>query len=342
LISPEHIRKKIPLTSISQKKIAQWRDDLIQILQGTDQRRVLIVGPCSIHNVTSAHTYAKKLKELSDEVSDVFMIIQRAYFEKARTQDGWKGLLYDPYVDNSCDIAHGIALSRAYLASLTDIGLPAATEFVDPLAAHYLHDFITWGSIGARTVQSQIHRQLASSLNMPIGFKNRPDGSVESAIQAIASAKKPHSFLSVDDNGHICKVEGRGNIYPHIVLRGGETKPNYDLASITYTLKQLEEAELPQILLVDCSHDNSQKIYTEQTHVFSFLIEQIVKGNQAIRGIMLESFLLPANQAAYEQIDPYTSITDPCLNWSSTEALIRASAQRLRGVFSLTSTLEHV
>lgn len=336
-ISPRIVREKIPLTETFYESIATWRQSLIQIVQGIDPRQLLIVGPCSIHNTKAALKYAKKLKILSDEVSDVFMIIMRTYFEKPRTLHGWKGLLYDPHLDGSCDITSGILLSRTLLSDLTELGMPSATEFLDPLAAHYLNDFISWGSIGARTSQSQIHRQLASSLSMPIGFKNRPDGNIESTIQSILSAKDTHSFLGINEDGEISKMQGKGNICPHLVLRGGETKPNYDLFSIRQALEQLEKVSLPQGLIIDCSHDNSRKNHKQQANIFSFLIDQIIKGTQGIRGMMLESFLLEANQPAYRQIElsdesifNCTSITDPCLSWSTTEQLIREAAERLR------------
>ena len=289
-ITPRVIREKIPLTQTFHKSIVSWRHAITQILQGIDPRCLLIVGPCSIHNVSTALEYAKKLKTLSDEVSDVFMIVMRTYFEKPRTLYGWKGLLYDPYLDGSHDTAHGIMLSRTLLSDLTTLGMPTATEFLDPLASYYLSDFISWGSIGARTIQSQIHRQLASSLSMPIGFKNRPDGNIEAATQAILSAKNTHSFLGINQDGSICMLQGKGNIYPHLVLRGSETKSNYDLPSIKHALQQLEDASLPQTLIIDCSHDNSQKNSNQQARIFSFLIDQIIKGVQSIRGIMLESF----------------------------------------------------
>lgn len=327
-VSPKTAREKIPLIKASSDAIDYWRYNILQILQGSSPRLLLIVGPCSIHSTKTALEYAEKLKTLSDEVSDVFMIVMRTYFEKPRTLHGWKGFLYDPLLDGSCDAAKGIFLSRTLLSHLTELGMPTATEFLDPLAAPYLSDFISWGSIGARTCQSQIHRQLASSLDMPVGFKNRPDGNIECAIQSILSAKNTQKFLGIDLDGKIAHVQGNGNIYPHLVLRGGETRPNYDLLSITQSLKQLEEAFLPKTLIIDCSHDNSKKDYTQQATIFSSLIDKSIEG---VRGIMLESFFLEANQSiSGSTISEYVSITDPCLNWSKTETLIREAAESLR------------
>jgi 3-deoxy-7-phosphoheptulonate synthase len=267
---------------------------------------------------------------LADEVQDVFCIAMRTYFEKSRTTLGWKGLLYDPHLDDSHDMHEGILLSRKLLQDVTEMGLATATEFLDPLASYYISDYICWGSIGARTCQSPIHRQLASALHMPVGFKNRTDGNVDTAIGAVVTAKCPHQFLGIDDDGCICKVTGSGNPYPHLVLRGGEDRPNYDPLSIEWAARALRQANLAQTIIVDCSHDNSQKKYWQQPKVFSFLIDQVRKGYSPIRGLMLESFLLAGNQDAAMIKDMGVSITDPCLDWQMTEEIIRQNADVLR------------
>ncbi len=328
-ITPHIATVSAPLSENARRQISYWRQMLIQILQNSDPRLILIVGPCSIHNSDAALEYAKNLKILASEVSDVFMILMRAYFEKPRTLFGWKGLGYDPHLDGSCDIESGVKIARQFLTSLADIGIPSAVEFLDPLFSYYIRDCVTWGSIGARTVQSQIHRQLASGLPMPVGFKNRTDGNIESAIHACLSAKEPHTFLAIDSSGKICKETTRGNVYPHIVLRGGELMPNYDSASIGLASALLHQASLPATLIVDCSHDNCKKSHLAQTDIFLYLIEQVKSGSRAIRGLMLESFLLAANQPI-ENPSPYISITDPCLDWPTTEQLIVQAASLLR------------
>lgn len=327
-VSPKSLRKEIPLTYEFLSQVSAWRQNVVEILQGKDERLLLIVGPCSIHDVVTAHEYAERLKIVAEEVADVFFIIMRAYFEKPRTLFGWKGLLYDPHIDNTSDMLLGVRKSRALLSSLTQLGLPAATEFLDPLASYYLSDFITWGSIGARTVQSQIHRQLASSLAMPIGFKNRTDGNIECAVQAILAAKQPHAFLGIDENGTISQQYGSGNLFPHLVLRGGETEPNYDPDSIRYAEMQLASAALPSRLIVDCSHDNCKKSFQRQCEVFSSVIQQVERGATAIRGLMLESFLLDSDASTRDA--SRISITDPCLGWDTTRELILQSAEKLR------------
>lgn len=327
-ITPKNAKSNIPL--LQPEKIQVWRHEIGEILQGRDQRLLLIVGPCSIHNVDAAKAYAERLKLLAEEVQDVFFIAMRAYFEKPRTSLGWKGLLYDPYLDGSNDMQTGIHLARSFLSDLTELGLAAATEFLEPLSAFYLSDFISWGSIGARTCQSPIHRQLASFLPMPVGFKNRSDGNVDIAIQAIITSRQSHHFLGIDEDGHVSQVYGAGNQLTHLVLRGGENHPNYDRASIEKARLRLQHADLIDRLIVDCSHDNSQRNYREQTKIFSFLINQIASGNKTIRGIMLESFILAGVQDQYFSKELAASLTDPCLDWETTEQIICQGADVLR------------
>ena len=290
---------------------------------------MLIVGPCSIHNQESTIEYARRLKALSDEVDDVFLIVMRTYFEKPRTSFGWKGLLYDPFIDGSDDMQEGILLSRRILQEVSSLKLPTATEFLEPLASFYLSDFISWGSIGARTCQSPIHRQLASSLPLPIGFKNRNDGNLEVAIQAILSAKQQHHFLGIDRDGQIAQIEGKGNPLSHLVLRGATHKPNCDAASIEEAEEALRKADLPEKLIIDCSHDNCQKNYRQQATVFRHLIDFATRQN-SIRGIMLESFIHAGSQGSLIAKELGASLTDPCLDWETTRELILQGASILR------------
>lgn len=340
-LSPHELKQEFPSPLAHNNCIDKWRKEIAAILRGEDTRLLLILGPCSIHNPESGLEYARRLKSLMDEVSDTFFIVMRAYFEKPRTAFGWKGLLYDPHLNGTHDIVNGIRLSRKFLIDLLKLGLPAATEFLDPLAAPYISDLVSWGCIGARTCQSQIHRQLASSLAMPVGFKNRNDGNIEVAIQGANIAKTAHRFLGIDQSGQVAIIQGQGNICPHIILRGGEEQPNYDLHTIKHAQGLLQKSHLPASLIIDCAHDNSKKNHRFQAQVFSTLIEQIQHGLIKIGGIMLESFLLEANQQSHEagsRKSPYThadiaygaSLTDACLDWETTETSIRNAANRLR------------
>lgn len=337
--SPKAVQALLPLTPETEKKIVQWREEIVAILEGRDPRLLLIIGPCSIHNRNSGLEYAKLLKKLSEQVKDQFFIVMRTYFEKARTELGWKGFLYDPDLNNSYDITSGIFSSRAFLLDLAELGLPAGCEFLDPLAASFISDLISWGSIGARTCQSQIHRQLASSLPMPVGIKNFTDGNVEVAIQSLVSAKAAHSFLAIGNEGKLCIKKSSGNIFPHIVLRGGRKCTNFDKIALEQTSHLLKLAGLAPSILVDCSHGNSQRNYLEQKKVFSTLIEEEIAGLSMLRGIMLESNLLEDTQQSHrakahspyslEEIAFGASLTDPCLNWQETVALV-LEAHRLK------------
>jgi 3-deoxy-7-phosphoheptulonate synthase len=340
LDSPEGVWRKLPLPDGGKAKVHAWREEIRAILEGRDKRLLLIVGPCSVHHLGAARQYANRLKQLAREVQDRLYVIIRAYFEKPRTISGWKGLLHDPEKNGSCNIATGIQLSRSLLLEYIDMGLPAATEFVDPLASRYLQDLISWGSIGARTVQSPIHRQLASSLPMPVGFKNRTDGNVEVAIQAAIAAKSPHTFLTSNHLGQLSIERSCGNACPHIVLRGGERMENYDHTSIMEAAQRMRSQGLSPSIIVDASHDNSKKILDKQSQIFSELIEEAVRGNPFLRGIMLESFLLAGSQEqlcsspstflhSQNELDFGKSFTDPCLSWETTEKLICEAHQQL-------------
>ncbi len=327
-ITPNEVKNALPL--LLKEEICAARDTICNILHGLDARILLIVGPCSIHNIDAAKDYANRLQRLSCEVEDVFFICMRTYFEKSRTSLGWKGLLYDPFLDGSNSIADGIRLARELLIYLSNIHLPAAIEFLEPLFGPYISDCISWGSIGARTCQSPIHRQLISGLNMPVGIKNRDDGNIDIAIQACLTAREPHHFLGINDSGNICQQVTKGNSLLHLVLRGANTGPNYSSSKIADASKRLKQASLLESIVVDCSHDNSQRDHLQQPKVFSDIITQITSSNSPVKGIMLESFLEEGSTNSVADAFLGRSITDPCLDWQTTEQIIRQGADMLR------------
>lgn len=324
LPSPHEIIKEFPLSLKQKEFIAQARKETVNILNGSNHRLLFIIGPCSIHHLAAAKEYANRLKQLIATVSDQFVIIMRTYFEKARTNTGWKGMLYDPHLTGSADIAKGIALSRKFLLEMANMQIPTAMEFLDPSTPLYLADLVTWGSIGARTVTSQIHRQMASGLDMPIAFKNSIEGNTCVAIQAISSAKAAHSFLGINPKGHISQIQTKGNPYGHIALRGGENKTNYDPQSIEEITHALKQADIHTRILVDCSHDNCRGNYRNQEFVFNSIVEQSMENHCRIAGIILESYLEADKQDFSPGIVPKKnkSITDPCIGWEKTKALI--------------------
>ncbi len=326
------LKQQLSLSSTAYAFVQQSRDTIRTILNGTDPRILLIVGPCSIHDVISAKEYAARLKELSQAVSSEFFIAMRTYFEKPRTSSGWKGFLYDPFLDGSHQMYLGIQQSRQLLHELAEMKIPTATEFLDPMTAFYYDDLISWGSIGARTSSSQPHRQLASGLAMPIGFKNGVAGNISAAVQGIMSASMPQTYIGLNEQGRTTVIRSQGNPHCHLVLRGGELQPNYDPASVANALTSLENARLPQRLLIDCSHHNSGKQHDRQPAVFQSVIRQIMEGNENIRGIMLESHLFGSNQSlSLNSCDLQygVSITDSCLDWSSTQNLVLWAAKQL-------------
>jgi 3-deoxy-7-phosphoheptulonate synthase len=325
LPSPHSLKQELPVSAKQREFVRNSRLQVERILNGEDARLLLIVGPCSIHDITAAKEYAIKLGELSETVSKSFFVIMRTYFEKPRTALGWKGLLHDPHLDGSNDMCAGLRLARKLLFFLADIGIAAATEFLDPATPRYLEDLVSWSCIGARTSESQTHRQLASSLPMPVAFKNSTSGSIEVAVNGIMTASSPHAFLGLDDNGSVAIVQSKGNPHAHIVLRGGGNKPNYDPQSISFALDCLKRARLPERLLVDCSHDNSFRRHTQQVPVFQSVVQQYIQGNNAIKGIVLESHINPGCQMLpldRSRLQYAVSLTDPCLDWNSTKELI--------------------
>ncbi len=327
LPSYQELKSQFPLTTSQHSFIERSRQTVRDILRGRDPRLLLIVGPCSIHDVTSAKDFADRLKKLSSDIASHAFIVMRVYCEKPRTSSGWKGFLYDPFLDGSHYINKGLTETRQLLLDLTEIQVPAATEFLDPLIAFYYDDLITWGSIGARTSSSQIHRQLASGLSMPVGIKNGVAGNVSAAINGVAAASIPHTYVGLNDKGQLAVLHTLGNQDAHIVLRGGESGPNYDSSAVRDAVRRLRAAQLPQHLLIDCSHHNSNKRYDKQPFVFQSVLNQMTKGLTAIRGVLLESHLHAGSQsippAGPSHLKYGISITDACLDWPSTERLIR-------------------
>lgn len=329
LPTPAQIKSEFPLKD--PEKIASWRREAIGILERRDHRLSLILGPCSIHDAESVYEYAHKLKNLREVIDGAFFPIMRLFFEKPRTRIGWKGMLYDPHLDGSNDIATGIRKSRALILKILELGIPCATEFLEPLALPYFDDLVVWGLIGARTSASQPHRQLASGYNFPIGFKNDFKGDVEVAIAGIHTARIPHTHFGIDATGHVAKIQTEGNPFTHLVLRGSDFAPNYNTENIQKALKSLKEHRLEPRLIIDCSHGNCGKDHQKQIAVFESIIEQAAY-NPAIAGLMLESHLFPGKQPLRD--DPSflsygVSITDPCLGWDETEDLLRSTSMSL-------------
>ena len=332
LISPRELKQRLPATIAQTHFIEQSRQQIVRILEGSDPRYLLIMGPCSIHDPHAAREYAAKIQELQKDVADVFLIVMRTYFEKPRTSTGWKGMLYDPHLNGSHDMDTGLQWTRELLISLAERKIPAAAEILDPISAHYFGDLLSWGCIGARTASSQLHRQAASGLPMPVAFKNNTDGNVEVAIRGVLTAQNPHAYIGINEVGCASLIHTRGNPHGHIVLRGGEQGSNYDPDSIAEALGLLQAAKLPLRLIVDCSHDNSRSNHLHQPAVFHAVIDQILARNRHLRGFILESNLEAGNQPM--DLNPSTlkfalSITDPCLGWDATAALITEARGRL-------------
>ena len=332
LPSPKDLKDTLPLTKKASRTVLKTRKDLISILDGKDDRLAVVVGPCSIHDIDLAKDYADKLKELAKEVSDSFLILMRVYFEKPRTTTGWKGLINDPDIDDSFKIDKGIHIARSLCLHLNELGLGVATEALDPIMPQYLGDLTSWTAIGARTAESQTHREMASGLSTPVGFKNGTDGSLSVAINAIKSSRESHHFLGLNDGGRVTVYETRGNQYTHVVLRGG-TKPNYDTKSVKLCESQLEKENLPKRIMIDCSHGNTNKDYTLQPKVADNCINQVLKSNQSIIGFMLESNIEEGNQKITPDLKDLkygVSLTDACINWESTQKLLLRLAEKLR------------
>ena len=333
LPTPAEVKQALPLTASAEQTILAGRDAVHKILDRQDSRLFVVIGPCSIHDPDAALVYAERLQKLAAEVSDTLYVIMRVYFEKPRTTVGWKGLINDPFMDDSFHIEKGLYKARELLLKLAEMGIPTATEALDPISPQYLSDLITWSAIGARTTESQTHREMASGLSTPVGFKNGTDGSLDVAINALHSVSQPHNFLGINQQGQCTVVKTRGNSYGHVVLRGGGGKPNYDAAHIAECEQALQAADLPLNITVDCSHGNSSKDPANQAKVVEDCVKQINAGNQSIIGLMLESNLGWGNQAIPDdlsQLQYGVSVTDACIDWETTETLLRNTHQQLK------------
>ncbi|GGM24016.1 phospho-2-dehydro-3-deoxyheptonate aldolase [Pseudomonas asuensis] len=335
LITPEQLKLEIPLTDSASKTVAQGRQVVRDILDGKDHRIFVVVGPCSIHDINAAHEYADRLKVLAEKVSDTLFLIMRVYFEKPRTTVGWKGLINDPYLDDSFKIQDGLHIGRQLLLELAEKGLPTATEALDPISPQYLQDLISWSAIGARTTESQTHREMASGLSSAVGFKNGTDGSLTVAINALQSVSNPHRFLGINQQGQVSIVQTKGNPYGHVVLRGGNGKPNYDSVSVALCERELNKAKVKANVMVDCSHANSNKDASLQPLVMDNVANQIIEGNQSIIGLMVESHLGYGNQPIPKDLNELkygVSVTDACIDWEMTEQSIMSMHNKLKDV----------
>ncbi|MEN8127581.1 MAG: 3-deoxy-7-phosphoheptulonate synthase [Planctomycetota bacterium] len=332
LRAPEKLKAELPETEAAAHVVAEARRQIEKILRRDDKRRMMIVGPCSLHDEEATLDYARRLLEAQKGCSEQVLIIMRAYFEKPRTTLGWKGMLYDPHLDGSYDLDMGIRKSRKLLCKISEMGLPCATEFLDPIVPQYLADLIAWAAIGARTTESQIHRQMASGLSMPIGFKNATDGNLAVAIDAIKAASSPHSFLGIDRNGQVIVAETKGNKYGHLVMRGGTNGTNYSSEYVAFAEVLLGKTHIPNGIIVDCSHANSHKNYKRQREALIDIADQVQAGNASIAGVMLESFLGEGKQSIGSAggFKYGVSLTDSCVGWDETEELIQYMADSIQ------------
>ncbi|GJL63667.1 MAG: phospho-2-dehydro-3-deoxyheptonate aldolase [Nitrospirales bacterium] len=325
LMTPREVKKKLPLPESTEILVRQTRQAIQAILNGHDRHRLLvIVGPCSIHDPQAAYEYAERLKGLVEKTQEHLVIVMRTYFEKPRTTVGWKGLINDPHLDTSCDIDAGFQLARNILLNINEMGIPCGTEFLDPVTPQYLSDLISWSAIGARTTESQTHREMASGLSMPVGFKNGTDGGLQVALNAMIAARHPQSFIGINVDGVTSIIKTNGNQDRHIVLRGGGGKVNYQAADIEQAAAALKNEKIQRPIMVDCSHGNSEKDHTRQTNVARNVLQQICLGQEAIMGLLIESHLNPGNQKweKGKKLAYGVSITDACLGWNETETLI--------------------
>ncbi|STC84842.1 Phospho-2-dehydro-3-deoxyheptonate aldolase, Tyr-sensitive [Edwardsiella hoshinae] len=331
LITPEALKARFPLNAAQQAQIAASRQTIAQILAGHDDRLLVICGPCSIHDVDAALAYATRLRALAEALSDRLYIVMRVYFEKPRTTVGWKGLINDPYMDGSFDVEAGLHIARRLLLQLVEMGLPLATEALDPNSPQYLGDLFSWSAIGARTTESQTHREMASGLSMPVGFKNGTDGSLATAINALKAAAMPHRFVGINQAGQVCLLQTQGNPDGHVILRGGAT-PNYSPQDVALCEAQMVQAGLQPRLMIDCSHGNSNKDYRRQPQVAHAVMAQLAAGSRSIIGVMLESNLSAGHQSSEQPRSAMqygVSVTDGCIDWATTETLLREMSRQL-------------
>jgi 3-deoxy-7-phosphoheptulonate synthase len=333
--TPEELHARLPLTDAAGGVVMQAREALRNILDRKDPRMFVVVGPCSIHDPAAGLDYARRLKQLQEEVKDTLLLVMRVYFEKPRTTTGWKGYINDPDMDDSFHIERGMANARQFLLDVCELGLPTATEALDPISPQYLGDLIAWTAIGARTTESQTHREMSSGLSTPVGFKNGTDGDIGIAINAILSAAHPHSFLGINSQGRVAIVRTSGNRYGHVVLRGGDGRPNYDTVSVAMAEQALAKAKLPANIVVDCSHANSFKNPELQPLVMADVVNQVRLGSKSLVGVMIESNIVAGKQsipADLSQLKYGCSVTDGCVDWETTEKMLRDADGMLRGV----------
>lgn len=335
LINPNDLKAKMPISEAAAKAVMEGREVVRNILDGKDHRLFVVIGPCSIHNPEEAIEYGKRLKALQEKVKDSLYLVMRVYFEKPRTTVGWKGLINDPHMNDSFEIKEGLEIGRKLLLDLSELGLPLATEALDPISPQYMQDLISWSAIGARTTESQTHREMSSGLSCAVGFKNGTDGGLEVATNALKSVSHPHNFLGINEDGQVSVVRTKGNKYAHVVLRGGGGKPNYDLVNVALTEQALEKAGLEKNIMVDCSHANSSKDPALQPLVAHDVTNQIVDGNKSIVGLMIESNLNWGNQSIPEdlsQLQYGVSVTDACIDWDATEKCMLEMDERLKEI----------
>ncbi|PCJ46917.1 MAG: 3-deoxy-7-phosphoheptulonate synthase [Gammaproteobacteria bacterium] len=331
LSTPVLLKEELPLSEKGRENVLNYRHQLGEIMEGTDKRLLIVTGPCSIHDVEAAKEYARRLKKLHDKYADKFFIVMRVYFEKPRTTVGWKGLINDPHLNDTFDVEAGLRAARELLIWIAELGLPAGTEMLDPITPQYLAELFCWSAIGARTTESQTHREMASGLSMPVGFKNGTDGNVEVAINALNSASSQHNFLGINTQGCVALIKTKGNPHGHIILRGGKT-PNYDSVHVAMLEQRMDEESIQSRFVIDCSHGNSEKDYKRQSLVMRNVVEQLRQGNKSIVGVMLESNLSEGNQKIptdLELLKYGVSVTDGCISWDVTVELLEDSYQLL-------------
>lgn len=334
LLSPSEVLAQLPAGMEQTQLVEQSRETINNILSGKDPRLLVVVGPCSIHDYQSALEYAARLKQLSLEVSDKLYLVMRGYFEKPRTTVGWKGLITDPHLDDSCDIGYGVKLTRRILLGITALGLPVATEALDPNLVHYYQDLVSWVAIGARTAESQLHRQLASGMASPVGIKNATNGCIDTAVNAVMAARASHTYVGMNCSGNISVVKTRGNEAGHLILRGGQSGPNYDEYSIRLSKQKLKQAGLDSKIVIDCSHGNSGKDAQQQKQVLMDIMRQLARGEDGVAGVMIESHLKAGQQSIKADpaaLDYGVSITDDCIGWDDTETMLRELAVAIPG-----------
>ena len=330
LMSPSRLKERLPMSEVANATVLTGRHQVQRVLDREDRRLLVVVGPCSIHDPRIALDYAARLKDLSDKVKDTLLLVMRVYFEKPRTTVGWKGLINDPDLDGTHKVEKGLQLARQILVEVNELGVPAATETLDPISPQYLAELLSWSAIGARTTESQTHREMASGLSMPVGFKNGTDGNLDTAINAMQAALEPHHFLGINLDGQTCVIQTRGNHYGHLVLRGGKHGPNYDALAVKKAEVGLEKTGLRQEIMVDCNHANSGKDPVRQEIVLRDIVRQIKDGNESLIGVMIESNLKGGSQKVGPDMEYGVSITDACLDWENTRRILLDAHQDLQ------------